>query len=507
MKWLKRILLSAIVLVVACAAALVFLVGPWPLYSHTNYVASHYFKRAVSAIEEGAKQAQLDGPAGPLEAGWAERDITPPVGHPMAGYGGRKNDKKSEGVREPLHVRALALSDGADTVVLIGSDLLQTLPNLLEMVEARTLASVNISNRNIMYTSSHTHCGPGGLAPGIVAKEAFGEYAPGYLETLATAFADAIIEAVKSMAPARFAHGGVDVPEYIRNRCRKDGPVDSILHYAVAEKNDGSGRYFVARYSAHGTAYGEEMMAFNNDFAGAFQRSVEARTGVPLLYMGGAVGSMRPYPPGPPMPPPWNAQLARAFENDVESEQVRNGTKTLSQLLSDQEARVEAMGGALADRFLAAIPHARFEEQLGVASLATAYTPPPAQARLFSPRWRLSPYAFSLLGVPATGRLQAARIGRMLLVGLPYDVSGELSKDWQAEAAAEGSELWVTSFSGAYLGYLSPDQYYNDIGEGRSYNENYEVGQMGWFGPDQGAYVTDLVRQVYKHMRIGTGGV
>lgn len=285
LKWIKRIVVALLALAAGVTGTIVLLVGPWPLYKEARYEGAGYFLRSLAAIDAAASETTV-GNGGPLKAGWAERDITPEIGHPMAGYGGRANDKRSTGIRERVYIRALALSDGADTVVLVGSDMLQTLPNLLELVEERISKSVGLTNRNVMYTSSHTHCGPGGLAPGLVAREAFGAYAPEYVVLLADRFAEAIAEAVTTMAPARFGHASVEAPEYIRNRTRPGNPVDATLHVALVEKVGSGERLHVARYSAHGTAYGEEMMAFNNDFAGAFQRAVRERTGAPLLYMG-----------------------------------------------------------------------------------------------------------------------------------------------------------------------------------------------------------------------------
>lgn len=498
-KIVKRVLAVLIVAALLLMGCFVLAVGPWPLYTDARYQQAGYFKNALAAIDAAA-QTITNAPAAPLQAGWAEREITPAPGHPMAGYGGRPNGKRSTGVREPLFVRALALHDGANTVVLVGSDMLQTLPNLLDMVEARLAKEGLLRNRNIMYTSSHTHCGPGGLAPGFAAKMSYGEFDPPYLDRLAGQFADAITEAVRNMAPARFAHGVVDAPEYIRNRTRKHGGVDAAMHIAVAERKEDGQRLYLARYSAHGTVYSEEVLAFNNDYAGAFQRQVKERTGMPLLFMGGAVGSMRPNPPGPPMPEPWTPELELAFEHDPESQLVRQGKKTQEDWLRDQAMRVEAMGAALADRLLTAAASLSFEDQISLAAIDAPFAPPPAQVRLFSSKWRLSPFVFTLLGVPRQGRLQAARIGGMFLIGLPYDVSGEISLAWQHWAQEHGAQLWVTSFSGAYLGYLSPDKYYHEMGEGLHYNQNYEIGQMNWFGPNQEAFAADLFRHAFQRL-------
>jgi len=498
LKILKRIVLALLALVLLLGGAVILLVGPWPLYTSTDYTSARYYQRSLAAIDTAAAQTTLGGQVAPLRAGWAERDITPAIGHPMAGYGDRANEKRSTGIYERIMVRALALNDGTDTVVLIGSDLLQTLPNLLDLIEPQIQKSVGLTNRNVMYTSSHTHCGPGGFAPGIIGAEAFGKYDPAYLALLAERFAEAITEAVQTLAPARLAHGEVDVPEYIRNRSRPSGVVDSMLGVAVVEKIADGQRLYVARYSAHGTAFAEEMTEFSNDYCGALQRAVQTRTGVPLLYMGGAVGAMRPNPPG--MPQPQNLDQQFGFENDIESGMVRRGEKSLLQMLVDQKARVEQMGNALADTLLATTATLTSTDKVDIASLAAPYTPPPAQVRLISKNWRMSPYLFTLLGVPTTGRIQAARIGDWFLAGLPYDFGGEISVEWQAWARNRNTALWTTSFSGAYLGYLTPDQFYNQNGEDYPYNTNYEGLQMNWFGPNQSTYVTDLFRHTFERL-------
>ncbi len=497
MKILRRVLLAVVAVALLALGAFVLLVGPWPTYSDSRYESASYFKEALAAIDTAAAQTKSDNDNAPLLAGWAERDITPEPGHPMAGYGGRPNEMRATGIHEPLFVRALALHDGNETVVFIGSDMLQTLPNLLELIEPRIKERASLTNRNVMYTSSHTHCGPGGLAPGLVSDIAFGPYTPEYVELLAERFAEAIVEAVENLAPARFAHGSVQVPDYIRNRARSEGDVDATLHVAVAEHIETEERLFLARYSAHATVYSQDMLAFNNDYAGAFQRAIKERTGAPLLFMAGAVGSMRPNPPGPPMPEPWTPELELAFEHAVEGTLVHQGKITQDEVLRKQEARAEAMGAALADRLLEAADSLRFETEVPIATMEVFYQPPPAQVRPVSTRWRLSPFAFRLLGVPTTGRLQAARVGDMLLVGTASEISGEISAAWQQRALEHGINLWVTSFSGAYLGYLSPDRYYDVLGEGMHYNHNYEIGQMNWFGPNQEAFLTDLVEHTF----------
>src|SRR5207249_2735334 len=63
-----------------------------------------------------------DFAAGQFEAGAAKVDITPPIGYPMWGYASRK-DKPCEGVRDPLHARALILKAGETKFALVSLDL------------------------------------------------------------------------------------------------------------------------------------------------------------------------------------------------------------------------------------------------------------------------------------------------------------------------------------------------------------------------------------------------
>src|SRR4051794_12907712 len=68
--------------------------------------------------------ALLAGPATAtdFEAGAATADVTPPTGYPMWGYSARK-DNPSDGVRDPLHARALVIKSGESKVAIVSLDL------------------------------------------------------------------------------------------------------------------------------------------------------------------------------------------------------------------------------------------------------------------------------------------------------------------------------------------------------------------------------------------------
>ncbi|HOV61410.1 MAG TPA: neutral/alkaline non-lysosomal ceramidase N-terminal domain-containing protein [Candidatus Hydrogenedentes bacterium] len=455
-RW-KKVLWFALGLIVALALLVVLFVGPWPVYRDSHFRDTTYYREACRAIDLAAAHAEVSSEGGPLKVGWAVREITPAPGKPMGGYSERPNDKKSTGIHDPLFVKAVAVSDGRDTLVIVGADLLQTLPNLVALVEKGLTEKITSPPPPVFYTTSHTHCGPGGLAPGLAASISYGKYDPELVNMLASRYVETIVDALGSMESARVAHGSLDGSRFVINRSRH-AEVDGHLDFAVFERKSGD-RCVMARFSAHPTIYPEAMLDFSAEYPGALQRRVREKTGAECVYLGGAVGSMGPNPPVEGAP----------------------------------EEEVQAMGGALGDMVVAALgDRLNWTDTVDVAGLVFTFGMPSLQARPVSPFWRLSPFMARVFGVLPEGRAQVARIGDLLLCGMPYDFSGEVSVRWRTMAREKGYDLWVTSHSGAYLGYLSPDRYYWQLGSGYSYDHNYEVGLMNWFGPDQEAYMTDL---------------
>lgn len=460
---MKRFGLGCLGVFAVFAVLFVTVIGPWPTYDDSKYRDARYYAKAVAGIEANAAKNDLTDSPGRLQAGWAHRNITPRIGIPLAGYGARGMSHQSTGVRDELYVKVLALSDGRDTAVLVGADMLITPPNLAAMVRERVTAEIPLSENEILFNASHTHCGPGGLGKGLAMRVTAAQYAAEVPEMLATAYTEAIVAAYRDLAPAKIAHGVMDAPEYIRNRTRRDGVTDPDLSWAVLEKEGGQ-RCYLASYSAHPTIFGGRMMEFSAEYPGALRDRIERETGAATVYLGGAVGSMGPRAPDAP----------------TEGE------------------RVDLMGRALADLILAATQTLEFKEQADVAAIGLAIGMPPIQLRPFpnNTRWRLSPLVAKIAFAPykLEGWIHGVRVGDLVFMGMPADFSGEISVEWKAWAANRGFQVWNLSFCGTYCGYFSPDRYYKDLPLG------YETGMMSWFGPNVEAYFTDLFQHIVKSM-------
>ncbi len=90
--------------------------------------------------------------------------------------------------------------------------------------------------------------------------------------------------------------------------------------------------------------------------------------------------------------------------------------------------------------------------------------------------------------------MHAVRIGDVALTGTPADFCGEISAGLKAKMEDCVGDLWVLSFNGDYVGYISPDKYYYDKDEKGGYG--YERGIMSWIGPDQEAFTVSLITQM-----------
>jgi hypothetical protein len=149
------------------------------------------------------------------------------------------------------------------------------------------------------------------------------------------------------------------------------------------------------------------------------------------------------------------------------------------------------MGVALADKVLEAVVDATlFKDKVDIASIGFPIKLPPFQLRL-NKNLRVSKFLFPVLGIDTDGWMHAVRIGDIALVGTPADYCGEISVDLKSWAQNHSVDLWVLSFNGDYVGYISPDKYYYDKDEKGGYG--YERGIMSWIGPDQEAFTVSLI--------------
>jgi hypothetical protein len=240
--------------------------------------------------------------ADPLKAGAAKIDITPPIGHPMWGYGARR-DLPSVGVRDPLHARALVLKTDKNILAIVSLDLGRA-PTRQSMANIRKALKDATGIETIFVVGSHTHHGP------VLELDNWPKEKP-YVRTLEEKIVEVIAEANKKLEPARMGISSHQVP-FNRNRHSKraDPPVDremlivrieTSLPLSPKEGEKGGGGRPIAHlvnFAAHPTMLPAQLREFSPDYPGFLCGHVEKELGGLCLFLQGASGDLSPNPPG-----------------------------------------------------------------------------------------------------------------------------------------------------------------------------------------------------------------
>jgi hypothetical protein len=104
--------------------------------------------------------------------------------------------------------------------------------------------------------------------------------------------------------------------------------------------------------------------------------------------------------------------------------------------------------------------------------------------------WRLRPWLFEALMGKQDPYINILRVGDVVLLGLPCELSGEFYPRFAQICRERNLYLIITTFNGNYLGYVTPDEYYS--------LRKYETRDMNWFGPYNGAYFTELIQGILQ---------
>src|SRR5258706_9005257 len=92
-----------------------------------------------------------------FEIGAAEIDITPPVGHRMAGY---FDERLATGVHDPLKAKAIVVQQGQEEIAMVFCDLVGFSLNVTTNARAQASRLTGIPVSHIVTCATHSHTGP-----------------------------------------------------------------------------------------------------------------------------------------------------------------------------------------------------------------------------------------------------------------------------------------------------------------------------------------------------------
>jgi neutral ceramidase len=235
-----------------------------------------------------------------FRVGAADKDITPPPGIPMWGYGAR-HDALSQGALDPLMAKAIVIAAGDDKVALVGIDLGRG-PTEAMMTTIRREIADKAGIQHVLITGSHTHHGP---VIELIDEPGLGkgkfDVAVAYSQKLPRLLALTILDADKSSKPAKMGVA-TESAQLNRNRHTKREPKVTDPMLAVVRFDDLENKPIavLVNFAAHPVMTKENVLKYSADYPGFLKKKVEAELATKCVFMQGASGDMSPNPnPGP----------------------------------------------------------------------------------------------------------------------------------------------------------------------------------------------------------------
>lgn len=227
-----------------------------------------------------------------FRAGAAQRDITPPIGTPLCGYGGR-GGKASTGVTDPLVAAALVLEAGDEKYAIIGADFMYIRRKMFNDIGKAIEEKTGIPRDHMLLSGSHSHSSSGGMFPELAILG--GKVSPGLYEATVEKFVEAVVEANGKLQPAKIGTASL-IAEGMNNNRREDGgPVDQALGVMKVDSLKGDTIAVYYNFSAHPTVMGESNLSFNPEYPGAVRKLVaEKLNGAIAVFANGSLGNMSP---------------------------------------------------------------------------------------------------------------------------------------------------------------------------------------------------------------------
>ncbi len=125
-------------------------------------------------------------------------DITPPAGAIITGPAG----PLSTGTDDPLRANAMVVQSGDRRLAIVGVDLVKIRGDLVDQVIALVTQQTDITRDAVLVCPSHNHSSP--LIPAQGDRASANKV---YIDTLPKLIADSIVQADKSLQPARMSIG------------------------------------------------------------------------------------------------------------------------------------------------------------------------------------------------------------------------------------------------------------------------------------------------------------
>ncbi|MCO4292861.1 neutral/alkaline non-lysosomal ceramidase N-terminal domain-containing protein [Solitalea sp. MAHUQ-68] len=437
MKRILRFLLILLVILFVAGACLLKRNDFTPLEQTQYYPAT---MKALSALQPNKGYGKL------LKCGWAAENITPDFDVHVAGYGVRW--KSFSGIHDSIFVRTLVFDNGLQKAALVSLDMMIVPPLVVDQVMPQ-LEKMGFSRAQVYFGATHTHSSAGGWAKGLGGWALAGPFNEDMIDKVANGIIAGVQKAQASSSNCTIGFEAINAADLVENRLFGSSfPEDPYLRVIKIVKDNHESAMMLS-YSAHATCIPKRDNLISCDYPGMLVQKLERGGSCNFAtFFAGAVGSMRP---------------------------IKDTLKGVQ--------RAEALAAKLQQRLN---QHDSIKTDT-TSFISTAYLP----LQLHDPQlrvndeYRLRPWVFNaLLGKQQIG-MNRLQIGNIVFIGTPCDYSGEMVELSQEISNKKQRNLLITSFNGGYIGYITPDKYYDSV--------KAETREMNWYGPNNGRYFSELV--------------
>lgn len=443
--WLKRIVRYLLYSIGGVLMLIVlFLLATIIPVDRTPYFEADFYK-VMSKRLDSLQRNPPSFSSGGFRVGYNVTNLTPGFPVATAGYGNRRG-RPFTGVHDSVYVRTIVIDNGKQKVAIVSADLLIIPPAVTSLLQDR-LRTIGFALDNTYLNATHTHNSIGNWGEGA-AGIIYGSYSDKVVDFITEKIIASISGAAADTKPSTIKFGAISVPNAVRHRIDGiNGKVDDQLRVIELARDDSS-RLAILSFNAHPTCLYSKDLELSRDYPGELVDDIEESGYAFAMFLSGAVGSHGCSPPeyGKPCLT-WMAKEISTKFNELQPSLIPGNDSTLAMLR---------------------VPLELGEPQIKIAR-----------------DWRLRPWVFESAFGNYQPFLTSLRLGPIVFLGTPCDFSGELRQDIDSVASRYRKQAIITSFNGHYIGYITNDMYYDSA--------HYETRLMNWYGPGNGAYISDAM--------------
>jgi hypothetical protein len=393
-----------------------------------------------------------------MKIGYSQQIITPSLDRPvfLAGFG---RNRRAQTVHDDLYARALALSEGPNTLVLCALDLIGFFRS--DVMDVADRVSEYAPGTQIIIASTHTHHGPDTLGLWGPDDKTCGVDRD-YMVSIKEKIFQAILSSLENMQPANVKFTSVQLPGLAKN-ARDPTILDNELTLAQFTHSENDlPLVTVFNFPCHPEVLSSQNTHITADYPGVLRCEVEAATGAPCIFFPGALGGM--------MTP-----------NVIDHSFVEAGT----------------MGKKLAEEGLR-----RLESTINTVEAGFMKQTSRIQVKLTNPLFKLAirrgllPDLCDRQGF-VNSEVNLLKIGKLWLATIPGELLPKLGLAIKTEMQAAGAQVTgILGLANDELGYILPKESFryplNPFRPGKHYEETMSLSKM--IGPAVVETVRDLLK-------------